>query len=809
MTASVRIRPIRFGFVVDPGDLPTLRKVFQVNTVLWGGVYNFIIPAFRRVPARYRERYGKNASAKTMVNGLVDAFQPDFLVETKHGAAAGLVFDGNRIISMEQLTSRDDRGRCAFGIDVRSLCADLYRDTYRFVQRHPLKVVVPHPTVRRYDMLFAAAFGEFPSEGPLADCLGHYSGAFDAKDETISPKDIHSLFSPEYLYPLRIGRHELETSRSGWAPDPMLFFMDERSPYDLIEYWNLRAIGWRIAPLPVSLSNDLKSFCEKFISDAHKPYPPPSNAFHMASFLCSRSFEIDRLQSFVGSLKRSIDSQVSIDPRVPRLWEEWGRSADHAEPQVVTHQSKPVDAHVLGSGFHIRTALPKFITDFEPFGAGEHACANVLESVPGGAEVIPWQTADMRALSDGLGDRTVWLGREGIVTTAGEYRKSRFLRAPSPINVFSSFMQAHALKMELSSAGRVCEQVITALGGLHGIGLVASEDLLRLLDRLAHGDLELEISDDEDVATTPKRRVRSESVPYSKIQEVLGRTHAGDGRTARGYLDMLLRSKVLTLGLKLPCPHCTQRSWYSLEDLASNLQCRRCLGEFPFPSTKPPRDAWEYRVFGPFAVENFAEGSYCVAATLRFLSEEVASSCSWIPSFNLTGSGAKAAEADFGMFLRQNVFSHVRGPLLVLGECKTFGVFEKRDFRRARNLARLFPGATLCFATLRQSLKAAEKKAIAAIARAGRQSLKTGQQTNPVLVLTGTELFGQFKHPGFVEAYGSRSEYARSVFYRRDLQEVCDFTQHIHLGMETYHEWLDAKRRKRLARLASASGAAP
>jgi hypothetical protein len=28
--------------------------------------------------------------------------------------------------------------------------------------------------------------------------------------------------------------------------------VDETSPWDLIEFWNLRALGWHIEPLPVS-----------------------------------------------------------------------------------------------------------------------------------------------------------------------------------------------------------------------------------------------------------------------------------------------------------------------------------------------------------------------------------------------------------------------------------------------------------------------------------------------------------------------------------------------------------------------------
>jgi hypothetical protein len=78
---------------------------------------------------------------------------------------------------------------------------------------------------------------------------------------------------------------------------------------------------------------------------------------------------------------------------------------------------------------------------------------------------------------------------------------------------------------------------------------------------------------------------------------------------------------------------------------------------------------------------------------------------------------------------------------------------------------------------------------MAQLARQGRKSLKTGQRKNPVLVLTQTELLGQFKLGRFLEDYPAQFvKLAESVFLRHDLQEICDFTQQVHLGIEPYYE---------------------
>ncbi len=66
---NIRLRPVRFAFMVRPEDRANLGKIFRINTCLWGGVYNPIIPSLHRVPAWW-ERHGvRFESAKQIVNG--------------------------------------------------------------------------------------------------------------------------------------------------------------------------------------------------------------------------------------------------------------------------------------------------------------------------------------------------------------------------------------------------------------------------------------------------------------------------------------------------------------------------------------------------------------------------------------------------------------------------------------------------------------------------------------------------------------------------------------------------------------------
>jgi len=798
-SAQVRIRPLRLAFLVEPRDRKALQRVFEMNSSLWGGVYNYIIPLFKTVPARYKQQYQKAISAKTMINGFVEAFQPDYVVETRDGQVRdyGINFPEKRSTSFAELLARDEQGRCQIGIDLRSICHDMYAEQFQFVQRHGPEVVIPSCKDSRYALLFSAMFGAFPETSDIAQI---YIDALDGKREKYEALEYKDILDVKKLFPLRVTRHKLETFRNSHSWESHLFYMDESSGWDLIEYWNYRALGWRIIPLPARLAPQLKDFCEKFIADQHRPFPPPSNAWYATSLLCAKSQSFENMQAFVQTLKiPTANHPLTIDPRVPRLWEEWGRGADHATPQTITHAEKATNAHVMGNGLHINFQPHEFV-ESDPYCSPYQASANVIESIGSNSPVIPWNRNVAAKLTYNFGQEKTWISREGIVTFGGTYGSSVHLRMPSPINIFGALAEASGFQLSLSPAGRVCEQIIASFGSLMAARtILESKDLLRMLDRMAHEDLEVEI---EEPADDPEKRknVKKAYAPLGEVKRILAMSNQSDASRLDRHLAALTRCNVLRLGMALKCSSCLHTSWFSLEDLKQTLDCPRCLTEFSFPAGVPPSNAWAYRVLGPFATSHFAHGAYCVAAAMHFIEEQVAHKTTMVPSFEMKKNGQTEFEADFGAFITMGAFSQITTPYLVLGECKSFNRFEDKDFERARRAGELFPGAVLCFCTFNESLNPSEIRGLKKIVKAGRESLKVGMIVNPVLILTARELFGQFELGEFSELYGADSQMARGMFMRGEIKEVCEFTQRLYLGMPSSHEVRQAKVRKRVTK---------
>src|SRR5262245_47962271 len=137
LSAQIRLRPTRIGFLARPTDLAAVRKVMRASACLWGGVYNPIIPVFRTAPKEWRDEFPSHPRGAAVAKGYVRFFEPDVYVEAEEGLLeeAGL---GNfrlkhtihpLVTTLDDFfESRRERewGEPAFGLNVNDVLADVY-----------------------------------------------------------------------------------------------------------------------------------------------------------------------------------------------------------------------------------------------------------------------------------------------------------------------------------------------------------------------------------------------------------------------------------------------------------------------------------------------------------------------------------------------------------------------------------------------------------------------------------------------------------------------------------------------------------
>ena len=109
------------------------------------------------------------------------------------------------------------------------------------------------------------------------------------------------------------------------------------------------------------------------------------------------------------------------------------------------------------------------------------------------------------------------------------------------------------------------------------------------------------------------------------------------------------------------------------------------------------------------------------------------------------------------------------------------------------------PGTFLVLATLKSELSDAERGRIERLATWGRLPSDSGQTRNPVIVLTGTELFAQH---GIEEAWRTTDD-KRSAIIKPghvqvdNLRTLADLTQQAYLNLQPTDEWLFENRKRR------------
>jgi hypothetical protein len=184
---SLRLRPTRVGFLVDPTNIETIRRVFQVCTCSWGGKYNPIIPVCKEVPEAWRDNLLGAPSPVELAHGYIRFFEPDVFVEAEPGMAERVQlertefgFGKKRIVSLNSYfeVAGEERFTLPFGVESFDIYRALYEREFRFVPRHDRRVAIFDPDPK-FSPFIEAAFGGFPLDGPLKDLSQAYVDAFD------------------------------------------------------------------------------------------------------------------------------------------------------------------------------------------------------------------------------------------------------------------------------------------------------------------------------------------------------------------------------------------------------------------------------------------------------------------------------------------------------------------------------------------------------------------------------------------------------------------------------------------------------
>ncbi len=808
ISATVRLRPVRFAFLVRPSDKKRVLEIMRINTCLWGGKFNPIIPYFQQVPAWWDRHGHRFDTARQIINGYLDRYEPDFLVEAEKGLAGGLGFSSKRVLQLsELLVHENDRYRNGNGLSTIDLYKELYLKEFQFQHRHKHNITNVTAENPAFNAFCACAFGGFPEQNTLGHFKRAFKDAFDPSEVTLNGGALAKLYRSGLTSALDIGLEKIEVDYHDHSA-ATLFVLDALESRDLIDFWNLRTLQRDIVAIPIQWIDELSNYCRGLIKKAHRPMPNnPNGVMLRAHVMFSRSIPKANIEDiYQKNIVVDVPGANVRQDWYPSIWKPTPNGHIRSSRPTLTAAKKTFDVQYAEDNPDIRfDSIPP---DFaEQYGA-KNRWVNVIKLRDWGfknqiATALPTEYRDPKFSPFSLGRDTYISTTEGFVIFQKYRDGQHYWKLTDGFNAIAEWLKTSKITVKLSDAGRATQQIIQTLGGFGGVRSIANADVVKLLNGISRKPIAKSMQQKEFI---------------NKVNDAV----KGDA-WMKGAADKLVKGNAVELGLELKCTKCSSWSWYSLKQLDYKVSCDLCLREFSFPVLDPggkENSRWAYRLIGPFALPDYARGGYAASLAIRFFSENVGhndTNVTWSSGLELTFPNEIPIEADFILwYQRTEIFGTDHPTEIVFGEAKSFGragsenplmvarraakkdVFLDDDVARLKRLAEKFPGAVLVFATMKvaSELTGDEVRRIRKLAEWGREYVRESRHSRaPVILLTGDELFSSYSLEVSWERKGGKHGACISAGHIRldHLKTLADLTQQLYLGMPSYSEWSQAK----------------
>ena len=682
-SVTIRYRPVRIGFLVEDGRIDDLVMAAGLNTLLWGGTYNPVIPI--------------SCERLQFAEQLLDLFSVDVLYAVSETEAIAAFKESH--ISLRNPDYNSEQIFCQDWHTDKNLV--WYLDSHNIINyywerdlKHKSDGEQSNCLLLRWDdsdllhSVFSLQYGFFPKEYDLRDDFECAFIKMLRSKEVALAQD--APLDPEFatkIDPLALTRSELLGQHYPFRGDGV-YFGDEDDFEDLLAFWNLRAAGGNLLFLPRRHMARLQELAAAHI---HKLDERPNSRLMIKDHLSLH--HRSATDEEVAAIRESLPTQK---PLVNRRCEQivWNSLSMKPVNFHFRGERAPVSVDRTHGRYTVNIQLPemRFLTDAERGLFGQQLVVEVSPhsnfSHPGHVLRVPYirQLNEFYSRKIAVHPWELRVQRDGV---AGIIKTREDMLTLYPIShsvLICRLLEFAGMKAEASQPGLLASKIIEKLDGIDGSRVFKIRGVRELIQ-----DLESAQSVTHGEAT---KRIFSEG--QFKKHEGLYIEPREAGKLTTGHVfDFLLRHGFFRGGLELSCDDCNLRNWLSLREIDDVWECEFCGSRNLTALHLRHRGDWQFRKSGLFAKDNNQEGAIPVVLTLLvFLRILDMSKFVWTTALKLDPPGC---ETDFCVLN----YREIGGIEIAVGECKSGGgQIDQQDVNNLKKVREKLTSAGLeCYVT--------------------------------------------------------------------------------------------------------------
>ncbi len=575
LNVSVAYRPLRIGFLIRSSSIEDFLYAVAVNTSLWGGLHNPILP----VP--------EEGDFPSWIEVVIRRFQVDVLMPVTNtepisnivGAhryldSPSFYGEGNPLLQLDQTEAPRFKP-----LDIAVPLTDLWRRELR--HQKDSSVVAPSWNANHdFGLVFAAQFGVFPrADSGLPNLHQGFLEITDAAQPDLSAQRPAADWV-EKEYPITLTTVGLTHHDTLAHHDSGIVLGDPSNLEHLAAFWNLRAAGADVLYIPVRGISFFEEWANAHLGQLARSGPrwvPDQEPYvHVWEFSTERSRRDlpDEVRELLPASAKIARARLS-----PSTWEQpsLGNLPPSTTPitTLASAEERYGGPHVslqLGDGpfpegqVRGKRQYQNWVLTLHPITVGSLPPASTLR-LPLLRDLNEWYSRQI--VPPDPGSLRVQPRGFDLITEVWERTLSM---SPVPIaGLVTAVLQRAGVGMTESFAGRLSRRILGMMGGLQGANLFRIRGVRKLLAhskardgiRLRHAHEVIRDVDETTRRPTFERfsRYWREATPQTIL---------------RGLLDR----EVLRPGLELLCPSCELSSFIEAERIGNRVSCPLCGHSF-------------------------------------------------------------------------------------------------------------------------------------------------------------------------------------------------------------------------------------